>query len=188
MKLEKKEVYTRKEVCEMLVAMQVETLKCNGFFAGHVAQTWAVDCMIGKRIEALGELGVRKECDANTGAVKYMWEPSSDERNEKENPNRYDDLYIFIPDENQIIRISEGSGDNLLPEDTAEGYVDYIYYEQYELGNGLSEVDGGQVLLEEMFRDKFRCTEEAVGDVLSMAYGTYEIDYVVLKGKENENH
>lgn len=135
MKLEKKEVYTRKEVCEMLVAMQVETLKCNGFFAGHVAQTWAVDCMIGKRIEALGELGVRKECDANTGVVKYMWEPSSDERNEKENPNRYDDLYIFIPDENQIIRISEGSGDNLLPEDTAEGYVDYIYYEQYELGN-----------------------------------------------------
>ena len=51
MKLEKKEVYTRKEVCEMLVAMQIETLKCNGFFAGHVAQTWAVDCMIGKRIE-----------------------------------------------------------------------------------------------------------------------------------------
>ena len=42
MKLEKKEVYTRKEVCEMLVAMQVETLKCNGFFAGHVAQ-WEED-------------------------------------------------------------------------------------------------------------------------------------------------
>ena len=50
------------------------------------------------------------------------------------------------------------------------------------------EIDGGQVLLEEMFRDKFSCTEEAVGDVLSMAYGTYEIDYVVLKGKENENY
>lgn len=183
MKLEKKEVYTRKEVCEMLVAMQIETLKCNGFFAGHVAQTWAVDCMIGKRIEALGELGVRKEHDANTGAVKYTWEPSSDERNEKENPNRYDDLYIFIPDENQIIRISEGSGDNLLPEDTAEGYVDYIYYEQYELSNGLSEVDGGQVLLKDMFRDRYGCTEDSIPEVLNMAYGNCDMEYMVLKRK-----
>jgi len=94
--------------------------------------------------------------------------------------NRYDELYIFIPVMKQIIRIAEGTGDNLLP--------DYIYYEQYELSQDFPEIDGGQVLLEEMFRDKFRCTEEAVGDVLSMAYGTYEIDYVVLKGKENENH
>lgn len=102
--------------------------------------------------------------------------------------NRYDDLYIFIPVMKQIVRIAEGTGDNLLPEDIEEGYVDYIYYEQYELSQDFPEIDGGQVLLEEMFRDKFSCTEEAVGDVLSMAYGTYEIDYVVLEGKENENY
>lgn len=183
MELEKKETYTRKEICEMLAAMQIETLKCNGFFAGHVTQTWAVDCMIGKRIEALGGLGVRKERDADTGGIRYTWEPSTDERNKKENPNRYDDLYIFIPDENQIIRISEGSGDNLLPEDTAEGYVDYIYYEQYELGGGLLEVDGGQVLLKDMFRDRYGCTADSIPEVLNMAYGNCELDYKILERK-----
>lgn len=33
----------------------------------------------------------------------------------------------------------------------------------------------------EAIRGKFSCTEDAVEDVLSMAYGTYEIDYVVLR-------
>lgn len=102
--------------------------------------------------------------------------------------NRYDDLYIFIPTMKQIVRIAEGTGDNLPSEDIEEGYVDYIYYEQYELSQDFPEVDGGQVLLEEMFRDKFSCTEDAVEDVLSMAYGTYEIDYIVLKGKEDGNY
>ena len=95
--------------------------------------------------------------------------------------NRYADLYIFVPAMEQIIHIAEGTGDNLLQEDIEEGYVDYIYYEQYELSQGFPEIDGGQVLLEKMFRDMFRCTEEAVEDVLSMTYGTYEIDYVVLR-------
>ena len=102
--------------------------------------------------------------------------------------NRYEDLYIFVPAMKQIIRIAEGTGDNLFPEDIEEGYADYIYYEQYELSQGFPEIDGGQVLMEEMFRNKFGCTEDAIEDVLSMAYGTYEIDYVVLKGKGNENH
>lgn len=94
--------------------------------------------------------------------------------------NGYADLYIFISDMKQIIRITEGSGDNLLPEDIEEGYTDYIYYEQYELSQGFPEVDGGQVLLEEMFRDKYSCTEDAVEYVLSMAYETCEIDYKIL--------
>ena len=48
----------------------------------------------------------------------------------------------------QIVRIAEGTGDNLLPEDQDQGYVDYIYYEQYELSQDMPEVDGGQVMLE----------------------------------------
>lgn len=95
--------------------------------------------------------------------------------------NKYADLYIFVPAMDQIIHIAEGTGYNLLQEDIEEGYVDYIYYEQYELSQGFPEIDGGQVLLEEAFRGKFSCTEDAVEDVLSMAYGTYEIDYVVLR-------
>lgn len=94
--------------------------------------------------------------------------------------NRYGDLYIYIPEMQQIIRISEGSGDNLLPEDMAEGYVDYIYYEQYKIGDGFPEVDGGQVLLKEIFKEKYDCTADAILDVLDMAYGDRHIEYKIL--------
>lgn len=66
---------------------------------------------------------------------------------------------------------SAGSGDNLLQEDIENGYVDYIYYDQYELGADVTEMDGGQILLEEMLKDKYRCMEECIPDVLEMAYG-----------------
>lgn len=77
-------------------------------------------------------------------------------------PEGYDDLFVFVPEMKQIIRIAEGSGDNLLPEDIEDGYVDYIYYEQYELSNNMPEVDGGQILMEEMFRDKYECTADCI--------------------------
>lgn len=187
MKMEKKEIYTRKEVCEMLKDMQIETLKCNGFFAGHITQTWAVDRMIGERIRALGGRGVHKEHNADTGATEYSWDMEEEVERKAECTNRYDDVFIFVPETQEIIRISEGSGDNLLPEDTAEGYVDYIYYDQYELSNGLPEVDGGQVLLKDMFRDKYGCTADSIPEVLNMAYGNCELDYKILNGKE-EGH
>lgn len=44
----------------------------------------------------------------------------------------FDTIYIYVPTFNQIVRISEGTGDNLLDEDIEAGYVDYIYYEQLE--------------------------------------------------------
>ena len=52
--MEKKEIYTREEVIEMLKQMQRETVKCTGFFAGHVTQLWVIKDMLGKRIEDLG--------------------------------------------------------------------------------------------------------------------------------------
>ncbi len=84
---------------------------------------------------------------------------------------RYDDIFIFIPEMRQIIRIAEGDGSNLLPEDMEEGYVDYIYYEQYEIRADLPEVDGGQILLEEPLRNKYCCMTGCIPDVLDMAYG-----------------
>lgn len=71
--------------------------------------------------------------------------------------NRYGDLYIFIPEMKQIIRIAEGIGDNLLSEDIEEGYVDYIYYEQHELSQDFPEIDGGQVLLEDRYYGCCQC-------------------------------
>lgn len=95
-------------------------------------------------------------------------------------PDGYGDVFVFVPEMKQIIRIAEGSGDNLLPEDEEAGYVDYIYYEQHELSNGMPEVDGGQILLEEMLRDKYSCMADCIEDVLSMAYDNYPVDCMIL--------
>ena len=92
---------------------------------------------------------------------------------------RYDDIFIFVPGKRQVVHISEGSGDNLLQEDIENGYVDYIYYDQYELGADVTEMDGGQILLEEMLKDKYRCMEECIPDVLEMAYGCL-VGFIIL--------
>lgn len=93
---------------------------------------------------------------------------------------RYEDLFIFVPEMRQIIRISEGMGDNLFQEDQEKGYMDYIYYDQHELSTDMPIVDGGQVLLEGMFRSLFRCTAECIPRVLDMAYGNDAVSYVIL--------
>lgn len=41
----------------------------------------------------------------------------------------FDEIYIYVPSKKQIIRISEGSGDNLTDDDLDQGCVDYIYYD-----------------------------------------------------------
>ena len=92
----------------------------------------------------------------------------------------YNDVFIFIPEKRQVIRIAEGSGDNLLQEDIENGYVDYIYYAQHELSADMPEVDGGMVLLEEPLRDKYRCMAECIPDVLDMAYGNCVTSYKIL--------
>ena len=74
-----------------------------------------------------------------------------------------------------------------MPEDVEGGYVDYIYYEQYKLEPDMPEYDGGQVLLEEMFRDKYKCTADSIPDVLSMAYGSYVYDCMILPRRSESN-
>ena len=95
-------------------------------------------------------------------------------------PEGYEDLFLFVPEMRQVIRISEGTGDNLLWEDRKKGYVDYIYYDQYELSMDMPVTEGGQVLLEGMFRDMFRCTADCIPRVLDMAYGSDALRYVIL--------
>lgn len=93
----------------------------------------------------------------------------------------FDSIYIFVPEAKQIVKISEGSGDNLLDEDIEAGYVDYIYYEQFNLEASLPEVDGGMVMLNEFFQVKFTCTKDAIPHVLDMAYGQASLNYIVLE-------
>lgn len=92
----------------------------------------------------------------------------------------FDTIHIYVPAMKQIIRISEGSGDNLLDEDIKAGYVDYIYYGQHAVSIDLPEVDGGQVMLTKRFQEQFSCTKDAIPHVLDMAYGDSTIPYIVL--------
>lgn len=92
----------------------------------------------------------------------------------------YDNVYIYVPAVRQIVRICEGTGDNLLHEDINAGYVDYIYYEQYAIETDFPEVDGGQIMLTELFREKYTSTEKCIPDVLDMAYGNPNLPYMVM--------
>ncbi len=93
---------------------------------------------------------------------------------------KYNDIFIFISEKRQVVRIAEGSGDNLLREDIEDGYVDYIYHAQHELNVDMPEVDGGMVLLEKPLREKYRCMADCIPDVLVMAYGSYIAGCIVL--------
>lgn len=92
----------------------------------------------------------------------------------------YDNIFIYVPSVRQIVKIAEGSGDSLDENDLAQGYVDYIYYEQYTVKDGFPDVDGGIVLLTELFQDKFKSTKEAIPSVLDMAYGNENLEYIIL--------
>ncbi len=94
-------------------------------------------------------------------------------------PEGYEDLFVFVSDMKQIIRISEGRRD-LLSGDIEDEYVDYICYEQYELGNSMPEIDEGRVLLKKTLRDKYSCIADCIQDVLDMAYGTNLVDCSIL--------
>ena len=93
----------------------------------------------------------------------------------------YNDVFIFVPSAKQIVRIAEGDGTNLLAEDEAAGYADYIYYDQHELGPNLDEVDGGQIMLEELFRDMFKTTVDCIPQVLGFVYGNPALNYIILE-------
>ena len=92
----------------------------------------------------------------------------------------YNDIFIYVQTKKQIIRIDEGSGDNLTDDDIAQDYVDYIYYEVYNVQQDLPEVDGGMVMLTELFQNKFKSVNDAIPVVLDMVYGDESIGYIML--------
>ena len=83
-----------------------------------------------------------------------------------------------------FIRIAEGTGDNLLPEDIDEGYVDYILIDGYEYdGTELVEdyyvVDGGQALLTELYQNKFSNTHEVIKYLIDEDW-IPDVNYTIL--------
>lgn len=56
--------------------------------------------------------------------------------------------------------VYEGTGDNLLPEDVEEGYVDYLLFEIYD--NKGEEIDSGQYLYTELIQDTCKTEDEFI--------------------------
>ncbi len=96
------------------------------------------------------------------------------------NNDKFNAIFIYVQTKKQIIRIDEGSGDNLTDDDIEQGYVDYIYYEVYNVQQDFPETDGGMIMLKEPFQEKFKSTKEAIPAVLDMVYGNESIGYIVL--------
>ena len=92
----------------------------------------------------------------------------------------FDPIYIYVPEVRQIVKISEGSGDNLNEEDIDLGYVDYVYYEQYVMDPYMRETDGGMIMLTELFQEHYSDTTDAIPDVLEMAYNDNRLGFIVL--------
>lgn len=98
----------------------------------------------------------------------------------------YDTIFIYVPSTNEIIEIAEGLADNLTDEDIRNGYVDYIYYSQHAAEKGFPCIDGGQVVLKDLFRDKYSKTEDCIPEVLETVYASAEMEYILLQ-KERSN-
>ena len=191
---------TKMEVMEMLDEMEEETTRSVGFIAGFVTETFVIHMIRRKK----AQVGAKEEGWANDGPAACRREdglgkggahwPAKGDREHGtrdgsqgkeaacpiEDPEGYDDLFLYVPEARQAIRIAEGSGDNLLEEDIREGYVDYIYYEQHEAGVGMPVVNGGQILLKDQLRDRYWCMAGCIPEVLDMAYGDSGLEYMIL--------
>lgn len=71
--------------------------------------------------------------------------------NMKWNDYKSDTLYLWSKEEETLFIISEGTGENLLDEDIAEGYVDYWMTDSYDKERFCEE--GGQWLEKKMIYD-----------------------------------
>jgi len=86
----------------------------------------------------------------------------------------------FVPSKGEFLKTQPGTGDNLLREDIAEGYTDYILWSTFkpvDLGiDGELEMeclDSGMLLLKEG-------DSTSISDFLYQAYGEIDIGAILL--------
>lgn len=82
-----------------------------------------------------------------------------------------------------FIRVSEGDGSNLLSEDEAEGYVDYIMVDFLEF-DGYDElvdagVDNPQVMLTELYQEQFKTVDDVITHLIKSEW-IPDVSYTVL--------
>ena len=92
------------------------------------------------------------------------------------------EVSLYIPDRNEVLHITCGTGDQLLKEDIADGYVDYVDFARYAYDNFSSDdlpednIDGGIVLYRRYIDNVIEC----IPDVLWEAYDDKNIKYEVM--------
>lgn len=110
-----------------------------------------------------------------------MFTVSDFEKEWKDNKSCDKGVVIFVPGENIFVCANMGTGDNLLSEDIAAGYDDYIYVESYEFNCGsFEEVDGSELLFntkKDDYYDNLAHFCEAALDSL----GILKTDYAILQ-------
>lgn len=89
-------------------------------------------------------------------------------------------MLIITKDTEKLITIVEGTGDNLLAEDEADGFIDYVMTSIYEVdGEDINLIDSGQMLSRTLISDLEE--DELVKRVLDY-WGLGEEDWTVYQG------
>lgn len=97
-----------------------------------------------------------------------------------------DAFTLYVPEKKEFLFICEGTGDNLLPEDIQNGYVDYIELYTYSFTGDtdapLQDEDGGEMMLKSFYQDfeNEKCLFEACLDYM---YDDKTLTYIEVETK-----
>ena len=94
--------------------------------------------------------------------------------------NPYGEIYVYVPEYDELLHIAKGSGEDLCDEDIEQEVVSYIYFDVVEFERGLAIYDSDMVQLAVPFEELYENTEECIEDVLCHRYGKMWSMYVVL--------
>lgn len=101
-------------------------------------------------------------------------------------PGGFAPIWFWVPAKGQLVYLQEGSGDNLLPEDEAEGYKDYLDYTCFDLDQGdITESCGGQMMLTEYVQERYGCLADAIPEILDFEYEDMSLDAQILQQQES---
>lgn len=89
-------------------------------------------------------------------------------------------MLLYIKSTQDLITISEGTGDNLFEEDIEAGYVDYAMIECSNYDGVITpETDGGQLMLTKPYSEYSK--EEIIRNSLDLLWGNPDLEYTLLE-------
>jgi len=95
-------------------------------------------------------------------------------------------VHLFIPSKNVLLSFEPGTGDNLTPEDEAEGFNDYLNWGIRSLDSiDADEGDGGMVLFDNTTTDFNADFLAAIPLVLDEAFGDPNLKFTLLSTPED---